>query len=404
MSVFKHLPNAVTKIHKEIVPILGNGSVIIDKNQQKYLDLTSGIGALSTGHSHPKVIESVNQQSQLYVHMAQQIFGSHAIQETLTEKILGTFESKNLNNIFYTNSGSEATENALKIATKYTGKSNIVCIKGGFHGRTIGALSVTSSNTTCRNGVRPLLSNIYFCGKETKDEIDEFFSTQCSLQDTAAIIFESIQGEGGIQSLDKNYLQYLRNLTQEHGILMIADEVQCGAMRTGEWWNIESKGIRPDMMTFGKGIASGYQLAGVVSSSKIMNNLGKGFLGGTYGGNAISSAASVATIDILNDENVKTHIKKIGKLIKDEIEEEYIVKEVRQHGLMIAIEFKDEYNNNEFTSFLVDSLRDMGILVLLSGNQGRYIRLLPSLLVEENQINFFLVSFKNILHRMDFYG
>ena len=403
MSILKHLPNAVTKIHKEIVPILGYGSVIVDNNQKKYLDLTSGIGALSTGHSHPKVIESVNQQSQLYVHMAQQIFGSHAIQETLTEKILGTFESKNLNNIFYTNSGSEATENALKIATKYTGKSNIVCIRGGFHGRTIGALSVTSSNTTCRNGVRPLLSNIYFCGKDTKDEIDEFFSTQCSLQDTAAVIFESVQGEGGIQSLDKHYLQYLRNLTQEHGILMIADEVQCGAMRTGEWWNIESKGIRPDMMTFGKGIASGYQLAGVVSSSKIMNNLGKGFLGGTYGGNAISSAAAVATIDILNDENVKTHIKKIGKLIKNEIEEEYIVKEVRQYGLMIAIEFKDEYNNNEFSSFLVDSLRDMGILVLLSGNQGQYIRLLPSLLVDEEQINFFLVAFKNILHRMDFY-
>ena len=404
MSVLKHLPNAVTRIHKDIFPVLGNGSVIVDKNRKKYLDLTSGIGALSTGHSHPKVIESVNQQTQLYVHMAQQIFGSHAIQETLTEKILSTTSYKNLNNIFYTNSGSEATENALKIATRYTGKSNIVCIRGGFHGRTIGALSVTSSNTTCRKGVRPLLSNIYFCGKETKDEIDEFFSTQCSLEDTAAVIFESVQGEGGIKSLSKHYLQYLRNLTQEHGILMIADEVQCGAMRTGDWWNIESKGIRPDMMTFGKGIASGYQLAGVIASSKIMNNIGQGFLGGTYGGNAISSAASVATIDILNEEGVKEHINKMGKLIKDELSDEYIIKEVRQYGLMIAIEFKHEYNNNEFASFLVNTLRDIGILVLLSGNKGQYIRLLPSLLIEEDHIKFFLVSFKNILHRMDFYS
>ena len=403
MSVLKNLPNAVTRIHKEIFPVMGYGSIVVDKHQEKYLDLTSGIGALSTGHSHPKVIESVNQQTQLYVHMAQQIFGSHPIQETLTEKILNTVKSKKLNNIFYTNSGSEATENAIKIATKYTKKSNIVCLKSGFHGRTIGALSVTSSNNTCRNGVRPLLSNVYFCGKETKDEIDEFFSTQCSPDDTAAVILESVQGEGGIYSLNKYYLQYLKSLCNEYNILFIADEVQCGSMRTGNWWNIEKKGISPDIMTFGKGIASGYQLAGVISSSKIMNSLGNGFLGGTYGGNAISSAAAVATIDILNKKSVSQNIFKMGNLIREELSDEYLIKEVRQYGLMIAIEFIDEYNNNEFAQCIVELLRNMGILVLLAGNKGQYIRILPSLLVEEDHIMYFILVFKSILHKMDFY-
>ena len=174
-------------------------------------------------------------------------------------------------------------------------------------------------------------------------------------------------------------------------------------MRTGNWWNIEKKGISPDIMTFGKGIASGYQLAGVISSSKIMNSLGNGFLGGTYGGNAISSAAAVATIDILNKKSVSQNIFKMGNLIREELGDEYLIKEVRQYGLMIAIEFIDEYNNNEFAQCIVELLRNMGILVLLAGNKGQYIRILPSLLVEEDHIMYFILVFKSILHKMDFY-
>lgn len=309
-----------------------------------------------------------------------------------------------MNNIFYTNSGSEATDNALKIATKYTGKSNIACISGGFHGRTISALSVTSSNTNCRNDVRPLLSNIYFCDKKSKDDVDMFFEKLCPINDTAAILLESVQGEGGIYSLDKHYLQYIRNICDKYGILLIADEVQCGAMRTGSWWDIESKGIRPDMITFGKGIASEFPLAGVFSTSKIMNSLGKGYLGGTYGGNAISSAASIATIDVLNDPRVKENVNTIGKNIKDELKDKYLIKEIRQHGLMIAIEFSQNYSNPEFSSFIVNTLRENGILVLLCGSKGTFIRLLPPLLVSKEEIDIFIGTLKNILYEMDFYS
>ena len=403
MTILRHLPNAISRLHKNIFPVLGNGSYIIDKREDIYLDLTSGIGALSTGHSHPKVIEKVKEQAESYVHMPQQVFASHPAQEELTYKIIGTAQTKTLNNIFYTNSGSEATDNALKIATKYTGKSNIACIAGGFHGRTIAALSVTSSNTNCRNGVRPLLSNIYFCDKKSTDDIDMFFDKLSPINDTAAILLESVQGEGGIYSLDKSYLQYLRNICDTHGILLIADEVQCGSMRTGSWWDIESKGIRPDIITFGKGIASGYPLAGVLSTSKIMNSLGKGYLGGTYGGNAISSAASIATIDILNDPHVKENVNTIGKYIKDELKDEYLIKEIRQHGLMIAIEFSQNNSTPEFASFIVDVLRDNGILVLLCGNKGQFIRLLPPLLVTKEEIDEFLGCLKKILYEIDYY-
>ena len=403
MTILRHLPNAISRLHKNIFPVLGNGSYIIDKREDIYLDLTSGIGALSTGHSHPKVIEKVKEQAESYVHMPQQVFASHPAQEELTYKIIGTAQTKTLNNIFYTNSGSEATDNALKIATKYTGKSNIACIAGGFHGRTIAALSVTSSNTNCRNGVRPLLSNIYFCDKKSTDDIDMFFDKLSPINDTAAILLESVQGEGGIYSLDKSYLQYLRNICDTHGILLIADEVQCGSMRTGSWWDIESKGIRPDIITFGKGIASGYPLAGVLSTSKIMNSLGKGYLGGTYGGNAISSAASIATIDILNDPHVKENVNTIGKYIKDELKDEYLIKEIRQHGLMIAIEFSQNNSTPEFASFIVDVLRDNGILVLLCGDKGQFIRLLPPLLVTKEEIDEFLGCLKKILYEIDYY-
>jgi len=403
MTILRHLPNAISRLHKNIFPVLGNGSYIIDKREDIYLDLTSGIGALSTGHSHPKVIEKVKEQAESYVHMPQQVFASHPAQEELTYKIIGTAQTKTLDNIFYTNSGSEATDNALKIATKYTGKSNIACIAGGFHGRTIAALSVTSSNTNCRNGVRPLLSNIYFCDKKSTDDIDMFFDKLSPINDTAAILLESVQGEGGIYSLDKSYLQYLRNICDTHGILLIADEVQCGSMRTGSWWDIESKGIRPDIITFGKGIASGYPLAGVLSTSKIMNSLGKGYLGGTYGGNAISSAASIATIDILNDPHVKENVNTIGKYIKDELKDEYLIKEIRQHGLMIAIEFSQNNSTPEFASFIVDVLRDNGILVLLCGDKGQFIRLLPPLLVTKEEIDEFLGCLKKILYEIDYY-
>ena len=305
-----------------------------------------------------------------------------------------------LDNIFYVNSGSEAIDNAIKIARIYTNKSNIITMKGGFHGRTIGALSVTSSNINCRKNVSPLLSNIYFCNNFKKESIDNILEYQSSPDNTAAILLEPIQGERGIFSFNNYFLNYIKEICMKNNILLITDEVQCGAMRTGTWWDIEQKQIEPDLLTFGKGIASGYPLAGVIGSSDIMNSLDPGNLGGTYGGNAICSAAASATIDILNSDEIKDNVYIMGNYIKSELENEYMVKEIRQHGLMIGIEFITSDTKPELTRYILNELSKEGILVLLAGNKNQYIRILPSLNVTKENIDIFIDKFKVILNNI----
>jgi 4-aminobutyrate aminotransferase len=394
MNILNHIPKSISKLHHAILPIGAKGSYIFTEND-KYLDLTSGIGALSTGHNHPKVVEKVKLQLDNYVHMPQQIYKSHPIQIELTEKILNIMPNKILDNIFYVSTGSEATDNAIKIARNYTKKSNIISINGGFHGRTLGALSVTSSNLNCKRGIAPLLSNTYFCSDDTKESLDILLMFQSAPEDTAAIIFESVQGEGGVKSINPEFLKYTEKICKENNILLIADEVQCGSMRTGTWWNFTQKNITPDIITFAKGIGSGYPIAGVISSSEIMNNLSQGILGGTYGGNAISSAAASATIDVLNDPILQETITEYGEYIKNNLKNIGLINEIRQYGLMIGIQLN---GNSIMISDIVSKLRDRNILVLVAGNQNQYIRLLPPLTIEKKDIDIFLDEFTNILN------
>jgi 4-aminobutyrate aminotransferase len=394
MNILKHIPKSISKLHNTILPIGAKGSYIFT-DKTSYLDLTSGIGALSTGHNHPYVVEKVKLQLDKYVHIPQQIFKSHPIQIELTTKILKIMPNKTLDNIFYVSTGSEATDNSIKIARNYTKKSNIISINGGFHGRTIGALSVTSSNLNCKRGITPLLSNIYFCGSDTKESLDTLLMYQSAPEDTAAIIFESVQGEGGVKSIDADFLKYVEKICNENNIMLIADEVQCGSMRTGTWWNFTQKNITPDIITFAKGIGSGYPIAGVVSSSHIMNSLSVGSLGGTYGGNAISSAAASATIDILSDNILQQNVIEYGQYIKESLICNDSIHDIRQYGLMIGIEFINTINSID----VVNKLREKNILVLVAGNNNQYIRLLPPLTIDKKEIDIFLETFIDILKK-----
>ena len=394
MNILRHIPQSLTKLHQQVFPIKATGSYIYTRNK-KFLDLTTGIGALSTGHNHPYILEAIQDQLNKYVHMPQQLFKSHPAQEELTKKLIKIMPDNSLDNFFYVNSGSEATDNAIKIARAYTGRSNIIAMNGGFHGRTLGALSITSSNLNCKKNINPLIPNIYFCSDFTEESLDKILDYQSAPENTAAIIVEPVQGERGIYSIDKDFMEYIRLICDRHNILFIADEIQCGSMRTGSWWNVEQKNVIPDIMAFGKGIASGFPLAGLVGKSSIMNSLEKGCLGGTYGGNAICSAAASATIDILNDEHIKRNIAEKGKYIKQSLITESKIKEIRQYGLMIGIEL---YNDCNITTLeLVNSLREDGILVLVAGNKNQYIRLLPPLNISGNEIEYFINKFKYLL-------
>jgi 4-aminobutyrate aminotransferase len=384
-KIFSHIPAAIIKLHRNILPVAASGSWITDKSNKRYLDLTSGIGALSTGHSHPYIIHKVIQQLNRIVHVPQQVFASHPAQLELTEKLIDIMPDKSLDNIFYVNSGSEATDNAIKIARRYTKKTNIISMLNGFHGRSLGALSITSSNTSCKFGLQPLMPGCFFCPDFTRASIDNILTYNSAPEETAAIIVEPVLGEAGVIAIPADFMRYLQKVCNDNNIMLIADEVQCGAGRTGVWWGVENSNVVPDIMTIGKGIAGGFPLAGVVSRSEIMNAIDKGCLGGTYGGNAISSAASSATIDIIRNEKLLENAKEMGDLIYHELSGIPDITSIRQYGLMIGISLDTRIQ----TSDIVAKLREKKILVLTAGVNGQYIRLLPPLNVSREEILLF---------------
>ena len=386
-----NIPKSLSKLHR-IIPEKALGSWIYsDKN--KYLDLTSGIGTLSTGHSHPKIVETVNKQVNKFVHIPQQIFLTHQPQIDLTNKI-HKFTPKHLDTIFYVNSGSEATDNAIKLARLYTQKNNIISIRKGFHGRTLGALSVTSSNINCKFKMQPLLPCTFFCDYPNIRSFNNVLNYYSPPEETACVILEPVMGEGGIYSLDKEFLQYVQNICNDHNILLIVDEVQCGIGRTGSWWNFTQKDISPDMITFAKGIASGFPLAGIISNNKVMD-VGTNMLGGTYGGNALSSAVASTVIDIINEEKLIENSISMGTYLHNELKNIKCIKEIRQYGLMIALEFN--FNDPNKTRLILDKLREKKILTLLCGNKGQFLRLLPPLNISKNELDIFLNSLNDIL-------
>lgn len=395
MESVRHLPRSISKLHTNIIPASTFGSWITNFNEETYLDLTSGIGALSTGHSHPRVIEAVQKQVKQYVHIPQQVFQSHPIQIELNKKLFSIMPSSSLDTFFYCNSGSEAVDNAIKLARNYTQKQNIITMNKAFHGRTIGALSVTSSNISCRKNTFPLMSGVFTCMEATADSLADLLDNQVSPDNVAAILIEPVQGEGGIFSVSKRFLEFTRDLCNKHKIVLIIDEVQSGSGRTGTWWNIEQKKVEPDLLLFGKGIGSGMPIAGIAGKSDIMNT-GNNFLGGTYGGNAIASAAACASIDIINEEKLLDNTLTVGYYLKNELMKNKFIKEVRQYGLMIAIEFKSQYYLVNAKN-VVQDLNDLNILTLLCGNNNQYIRLLPSLNLTLHEATIFINTFNSIM-------
>ena len=393
LSYSSNLPKSIKVLHKNVFPKYGKGSWLYDEDNNKFLDLTSGIGALSTGHSHPEIIKSVKKQVEKYVHSPQQLFNIHESSNELMPHLLNIMPYQYLNSVFYVNSGSEATDNAIKIARAHTKKQNIITMKKGFHGRTYGALSVTSSNLNCKKNVNPLLPGVYFSEINDINSFKDILSYNTSPEETACVIYEPVQGEGGIFSLEEDFLKELHYICEENNILTIADEVQCGFGRTGTFWNVEQKNVKPDILTFGKGIGSGFPIAGLVANKELMDTVGNNFLGGTYGGNAISCAAARATIEIMNNENLLENVKEMGLYLNLELQKLPNIKKIRQYGLMIGIEF----TNHKYVSKLVEDLNNRNILVLNCGDKGQYMRLLPPLNIKKEECDLFIHNFSQLL-------
>ncbi|GIL92514.1 hypothetical protein Vretifemale_20029 [Volvox reticuliferus] len=451
--------------------------------------MSSGIGAVSTGHCHPTVVEAVRRQAGKVVHAQQNVFGAHEAMVDLYDKLSAVLPPS-LDTYFLANSGAEAVDNAVKIARAATGRQNIIAFEGGFHGRTLGSMALTSSKTIYRQGFGPLIPGVHIapypyclhckaqvarghagypspaeqaatvavaCGGSSNggkgaaprdisccggplESLEWMLATQTAPSDTAAVILEPILGEGGFLVPPPGFLQGLRKLCSEHGILLIADEVQAGAGRTGRWWGHQhwlstptgshpqegtiglsletvhggGPGDSPDILVFAKGIASGYPLAGLAVRRELVprDKMPPGTLGGTYGANAVACAAASATIEIINNEGLVQNAALRGAQLMAGLADlaaelpPGVIADIRGRGLMVGVEFGGGGGDSDASmprhipphkgvaSAITKACAARGMLLLTAGAR-ECIRFLPPLTISEDEVRQALSVFRD---------
>ena len=368
----------------------GEGCWATDVDGNRFLDLTAGIAVNTTGHSHPRVVEAIESQARKFVHMSGTDFYYRPeieLAERLEAKILPGIPAR----VFFTNSGAEAIEGAMKLARYATGRPSFVAFLGAFHGRTFGALSLTASKASQRRRFAPLLGPVFHAPFPaasrgiTTDEsiarIEELFNTVAPPESVAAVFVEPIQGEGGYLVPPDDFLPRLRELTKKHGILLVADEVQSGMGRTGQLLAIEHWGVEPDIVCLAKGIASGLPLGAFIARAEQMN-WPPGSHGSTFGGNPVACAAGLVTMDLL-EEGLMENAAKVGEQLKDGLREiaatHKEITDVRGLGLMLAVEFKTA----EQAGALVQAAFERGLLLLTAGT--RAVRICPPLVIDRDE-------------------
>jgi 4-aminobutyrate aminotransferase len=395
----------------------GEGIYLYDSNGNEYMDFTSGIGVVNTGHCHPEIVKAIQQQSK---HL---LFGQiNCVIPPPTLKLaekLNKITPAHINQFFFSNSGAEATEGAVKLAKAATGRQNIIVFQGSFHGRTHMAMAMTTSKTVYRYKYQPLPSGIFVapfpytyhfgwdentCVEFCLKQLDLLFQSQSAPEETAAIIIEPVLGEGGYIPAPSPFLQQLQKICNKHGILLIIDEIQSGFCRTGKFFCFEHSQIEPDIILMAKGLGSGMPISAVASSEKIMQKWPAGTHGGTYGGgSAVASAAASATIDVMLNENLARNATERGEQLINglkNLQKQYpVIGDVRGKGLMVATEFSnsDGSPNAEISSKILQSCLDKKLLMLNCGSYKNVIRWIPPLVVNEEQITKALSIFETAL-------
>lgn len=403
---FPHMTPAWSRIFN-FVADRAEGSYIYTDDGRRLLDFTCGIGVTNTGHCHPKVVEAIREQAGKFIH-AQANLVIHKPMLGLIEE-LRKIVPPAIDSFFFANSGAEALENAVKIARVATGRQNVIVFSGSFHGRTVGTMALTTSKTVYRTGFGPLPSGVFvapfpyaFRLKMSEEEasayaleqLEHLFASQTAPKDTAAILVETVLGEGGYVAPPKSFLKGLREICDKHGILLIFDEVQSGFGRTGRWFAFEHFDVAPDIITAAKGLASGMPLSGVFTRTDIMLKLDVGSIGGTYGGNAVACAAAVATVRAMREEKMLENATERGVQLMTglrKLQEEYPqIGDVRGMGLMIGTEFVLNGRADKAKQLVKDvihSAEEKGLLLLSCGTYDNTVRWIPPLNVTSGQIN-----------------
>ncbi|MGB3858436.1 MAG: aspartate aminotransferase family protein [Ornithinimicrobium sp.] len=400
-----------------VVAARGEGAVLFDEDDRRYLDFTAGIGVTSTGHCHPRVVQAAQEQVGRIIH-AQYTTVMHRPLLTLADR-LGEVLPSGLSRVFFSNSGSEAVEASLRLVRQATGRPNIVVFHGGFHGRTVAAASMTSSSTKYRSGFAPMMSGVtitpfpdphhYGWTQEQAtefalDQLDYTLQTVSAPADTAAFLIEPVLGEGGYVPASTEFFAGLRERADKHGILLVVDEVQAGYGRTGRFWGHDHFAARPDVVITAKGLASGFPLSAIAASEELMAKAWPGSQGGTYGANAVACAAAVATLDVIQDEGLVENAAARGQQLRAGLEESVrhhlpAASNVRGLGLMQGVEFRDAHGKPDPASAAAAQRRahEHGLLLLTCGAWGQVVRFIPALVVDEDQVTEALAAWNEVL-------
>jgi 4-aminobutyrate aminotransferase len=412
----RHHLSPVWSHYSDVVAERAEGAYIYTSDGRRLLDFTSGIGVTNTGHCHPKVVAAAQAQLGKLMHGQINIVYHQPILDLVHELL--QVVPPHLSSFFFSNSGAEAVEASIKLARQVTKRPNLIVFQGSFHGRTIGTMSLTASNTIYRVGYQPLMAGVFvtpfpyayrygwspeattaFCLRELR----HLLAMQSAPGETAAILIEPVLGEGGYVPPTPCFLEGVQQICREHGILFILDEVQTGFGRTGQWFAHQHYDIEPDILVMAKGIASGLPLSGIAARPELMAQWQTGTHGGTYAGNAVSCAAAAATIQVLREEGLITNAAKMGQVflaaLRDLQGRHPVIGDVRGLGLMIATEFTQPSGEPDpkTAKTVRQACQESGLLLLTCGPYGNVIRWIPPLLVDEGHLDEALTIFGQTL-------
>jgi 4-aminobutyrate aminotransferase len=393
----------------------GEGAYVWDTDGTRYLDFTSGIGVTNTGHCHPRVVQAIQDQAARFIHAQVNIFYHEPLLRLV--EAMRQVVPPHLDSFFFSNSGAEAVESSVKLARHYTGRPNVIVFQGSFHGRTAQTMAMTTSKTVYRVNYQPLPAGVFVApypyyyryGWEAEqtsqwalEEVRFLLQTQTAPIETAAIIVEPVLGEGGYVVPPPSFLPGLRQICDEHDILLIIDEVQSGCGRTGKFFAFEHVGVEPDILVMAKGLGSGFPISGIAAPRELTEKWMVGTHGGTYGGNPIGCAAAEATIRALLDDKLVDNAAERGVQLMDglhEIQSRYpVIGDLRGLGLMVGVEFTHPDTRQPATEVakrVIQHCLEKGRLIMMScGPYSNTVRWMPPLVVTEVQIEEGLTIFE----------
>ncbi len=392
------------EVYLPIVAAEGRGSTLTDVDGNTFLDFAGGVGCLNVGHAHPRVVEAVQEQAARFIHTDFTIV-PYEVYVTLAERLLAVSPFSGPAKAAFFNAGTEAVENAVKFARAYTKRPAVIAFEGGFHGRTLMSLTLTSKTVPFKAGFGPFAPEVYrvpfpnaYRGISAGDALaalERAFQTQVARETVAAIVMEPVQGEGGFVVPPREFVTGVRDICDREGIVFVVDEVQTGFGRTGRMFAIEHFGVEPDLMTVAKSIAAGLPLSGVLGKAEIMDAPGPNAIGGTYVGNPVAQAAALAVLDVFEDEGLVERAGRIGQTIRGRMtawQERFpLIGDARGLGAMLAIELVRNPESKEpapeLASRVTEEAARRGLLLLKAGVYSNCIRVLCPLVITDSELD-----------------